>query len=119
MLASRYSMHCLHFAASQEDTTVAVILISELDYSVATKDNTGRTPLHTAAYYGNVKMVRLLVERFDASTSAKDDDGKTPLAIAVSYKQHDVTKWLVSIGANVNISDKQEWTSLHDAVNRG
>jgi ankyrin repeat protein len=119
MLASHCITPCLHFAAERGDTKAAAMLILELNYSVRGRDSDHRTPLHTAAGHGNIAMVELLVDRFDASTSAIDKYGQTPLAYAVSRKKNNVIKWLVDIGANINIPDKQGWTPLHDAVNIG
>lgn len=62
--------------------------------------------------------MRLLVD-FGADIDAQDNQGCTPCVIAAQWGQADATAYLVKIGANVRILDKNDDSALHWASYKG
>lgn len=72
-----------------------------------------------AAAQGNMDVLRKAGDALKKLRSSKELDGKTPLHAAASEGQLDVVRYLLSLGLDVNASDKDGWTSLHCAASRG
>lgn len=72
-----------------------------------------------AASQGNIDMLRKSADGLKKIKSPRDIDGKTPLHAASSDGQLDTVRYLLSLGQDVNASDKDGWTSLHCAASRG
>jgi len=116
--------------ACHNDNRDIVNLLITNGAEVNASDNIGLTPLHEAARNGYKNIVEQLIER-GANVNAKtlDDPGpydwfyehwqacSTPLHLAVSYI--DVTKVLVSNGADINAKDEGGHTPLQNAVFHG
>ncbi|KAK6212805.1 putative ankyrin-repeat protein [Pestalotiopsis sp. IQ-011] len=65
----------------------------------------GDTPLHSAARQGNMDMANLLLEA-GASVNTPDDNGDTPLHKVGNFRKVDMTKLLLKAGAYVNAQNK-------------
>ncbi len=78
----------------------------------ASKDDSGRTPLHIAAMYDRARLCAKLLDR-GAALEAVDDDGRTALHIAALYGAPDAVKCLIARGANVLAADRVGNTPLH------
>lgn len=93
----------LHFAARENHTLIAVILL-ERGADVDAKAKDGRTPLHEAAYYGCTEICEPLLEH-GADVNAKDKKEFTPLHLAVLEGYVGVVELLLEHGADVNAKD--------------
>ncbi|GMH36384.1 hypothetical protein BSKO_04252 [Bryopsis sp. KO-2023] len=65
-----------------------------------------------------VKMVEIIEERWDV-VNARDDFGATPLKVAARKGHHDVCKFLVHHGAQLQVRDFNGETALHEACRYG
>lgn len=72
--------------------------------SCDTLDANGLTALHWAAAYGQLTSIQLLVEN-GAFIDKLGPEGETPLLLAASGGHHDVVRYLLNKGANVNHVD--------------
>lgn len=75
--------------------------------------NTGRTPLHAAAEKGHLRVVQYLVDHgADIDLNGTFSIGKhywfnlSPITYALLESNHEIVKYLISKGANVNILNK-------------
>ena len=116
--------------ACHNDNINIVNLLLTHGAKVNTSDNLGRTPLHVAAQNGDTNIVVMLIER-GANVNAETTDGfvlyespyryrqsgSRPLHLAVNYL--DLTKVLVSNGADINAKDEGGQTPLQKAVFHG
>lgn len=84
--------------------------VNELDWNRS-------SALHKCAFDGDVRVSRWLVER-SAIVDAKDNMDVTPLLVAVKMGQHDVAKYLIDQGANVNKADYQGNCCVHFCATR-
>ncbi len=73
------------FEALKADDIDAVIELIEAGVDVNSKDENGRTPLHTIAKKGDFFATRVLLEA-KADINAKDNEQNTPLDLHVKYK---------------------------------
>ncbi|CAG0911362.1 unnamed protein product, partial [Cyprideis torosa] len=69
------------------------------------------TPLHIAA---TLETAKLLLE-YEAKVDVKDSDGCTPLLHATVSGRHSVVELLLAHGADPNITNIYDTTSLHQA----
>ena len=90
-------------------------LIQQLNLSVNTKDERGRSPLHMAAWNGHTEVVHILIGA-GGDVGAKDDSGSTPLHRCANS---DVARTLLAASSAVNIIDDDGATSLHWAAGNG
>jgi ankyrin repeat protein len=83
------------------------------------KDEEGKTLFHWAVYSNNLENVRLLLEN-GAHIDAKDKDGMTPLYWSLNWWNIDkeITKFLISRGADIHTRDYNNTSLLHMAENR-
>lgn len=65
-----------------------------------------------------VKMVEIIEDKGDV-VNAKDDFGSTPLKVAARKGHHDVCKFLVHHGAELQARDWNGETALHEACRHG
>ena len=68
---------------------------------IHTKNNCGRTCLHTAAVYGKFEVLKYLVN-CGASLQDTDNKGNTALSLAVYYGHLDIIKYLVTKGSSLH-----------------
>jgi hypothetical protein len=57
-----------------------------------------------AAGWGSMAVIKCLVEELGADVDGADDDGCTPVFVASSYRQLDLVRYLVKLGANINLA---------------
>lgn len=131
----------LHFAASRNHSSVAVVLLKN-GANVNATDNTGETPLawaagedaddvinvliesgarltlHTAAQLGRFSDLRKLIER-SGDINAKDRKAWTPLHHAADKCRVKVASFLIKEGALVKAETKHGYTPLHLAAASG
>ena len=79
----------------------------------------GQTPLFAACMGEHTEIVKLLID-FGYDVNHQDKEGKTPLQITFENHLPDLAQILITqFKANPEIRDKQNWTPLHKAINRG
>lgn len=88
---------------------------------VLERDAEGNTALHYAAFGSNLQIFRLLVSKLppdmDASIiSLRNHSGEALLHWAAAGKKHDIVRYLLSAGADVNCANDNGWTPLLCAV---
>lgn len=92
-------------------------------------DRVGNTPIHWAIMRRNYQAVVVLV-RCGADSSRMNDEGRTPLHLVVSQcgkncsqtdllSHHNMVKFLISVGAQVDSYDVNNVTPLHLAAELG
>lgn len=109
----------LHVAAAF-DRTDEILRLSKTkpSWSVDSRDQKGRTPLHLAAEKGNIRSVRVLVEG-GADRNARCNDGRTPLHRAAATGDRRMVEMLLEIGADPTITDDRGRSSLDIARDEG
>ena len=83
------------------------------------QDEQGQTPLYAACIGNHMEIASILID-FGYDVNHQDNEGKTPLHIAFENHVPDLAKILITkFHANVETRDKQNWTPLHTAIDRG
>ena len=77
-----------------------------------------RTPLIVAVTQGHFKNVIILLSR-GANPDAQEEQGLSGLMIACMNQRNDMLDALIESGASVSLSDSNEYTALHWAVEFG
>ncbi|KAJ1525381.1 hypothetical protein ONE63_010196 [Megalurothrips usitatus] len=72
--------------------------------------------LHVACFNGALDVVKFLVQNGSNINIHEELNEQTPLHRAVEGKQHDTIKYLLSVGAKVNVGDSSSCTPLFEAV---
>ncbi|CAM9521802.1 unnamed protein product [Ectocarpus sp. 8 AP-2014] len=102
----------LHCAVLRGDHALAAraaqFLVDKRGSNVNSRDEWGRTPLHTAAGKGMVAMARFFIRR-GADVDALDQDDRTPLFFACASGNTMVARYLtrIEVGARYDIKDKR------------
>ncbi|CAM9319633.1 unnamed protein product [Ectocarpus sp. 6 AP-2014] len=102
----------LHCAVLRGDHALAAraaqFLVDKRGSNVNSRDEWGRTPLHTAAGKGMVAMARFFIRR-GADVDALDQDDRTPLFFACASGNTTVARYLtrIEVGARYDIKDKR------------
>uniref|UniRef100_A0A8C1J4U8 Euchromatic histone-lysine N-methyltransferase 1a n=1 Tax=Cyprinus carpio TaxID=7962 RepID=A0A8C1J4U8_CYPCA len=110
----------LHCAAEEGHKEICHILLQiqnvllQLSY-----DMRGSTCLHLAARGGHTGVLQYLVSMPSIDVNCKDDGGWAPLTWATENKNLEQVKMLISVGADVQIRDKEENVCLHWAAFSG
>jgi cytohesin len=108
----------LHFAAYGGHVKVAHFLVS-VKANVNAQTNKGDTPLHTAVREKNFGVITFLVAMAKVNVDVKTDKGHTPLHLAAYRGSVDITRLLISNGADVNAKENGGESLLHGAVRGG
>ena len=83
------------------------------------QDEQGQTPLYAACIGNHAEIANILIE-FGYDVNHQDNEGKTPLYIAFENHAPDLAEILVTkFKANITVRDKQKWSPLHTAIDRG
>ena len=87
--------------------------------STVMPDENGQTPLYAACIGNHPEIVSLLIDAgYDANH--QDNEGKTPLHIVFENHTPGFAQILITqFKADIEIRDKQNWTPLHTAIDRG
>jgi ankyrin repeat protein len=89
----------------------AMIALVESGCRTDTKDNHGRTPLHSP-FCTDAAVFALLLKN-GADPNARDDKGRTPLHVLFGEVSTRMARVLIDGGAEVNARDKRGRTPLH------
>jgi ankyrin repeat protein len=98
----------IHWAAQESDRESIRLLLAR-GASTEVADDEGHFPLYQAAAEGALETVQLLVEA-GADVNHVCDSG-TALSIACAYEHFNVVRYLVSVGADPEIPDKNGATA--------
>jgi len=79
-------------------------------------DSNGNSPLTCAVFSNDFPTARNLVELHHLPLNLQNFEGETPLSYAVMNSNYDMTKFLLSRGADLNISNCRAESPLHQAV---
>nr|XP_033817385.1 protein phosphatase 1 regulatory subunit 27 isoform X2 [Geotrypetes seraphini] len=66
----------------------------------------GMAALHEAVLTGNLECVKLLV-KYGADIHQQDENGWTPLHMACSDNHADIARYLVSLGAKLDVTNNE------------
>ncbi|HYD19293.1 MAG TPA: ankyrin repeat domain-containing protein [Patescibacteria group bacterium] len=109
----------MHELAREGDVLSAEVVM-EKGGEIDAPDDEGRRPLHEAAFCGKLDMVQFLVSSGAIKDAPVHPFGYTALWFAVVKGHHDVARYLLEKGANVNVSDALNGqTLLHVTALRG
>ncbi|MDE3270206.1 MAG: ankyrin repeat domain-containing protein, partial [Pseudomonadota bacterium] len=109
----KQGMNILHRIAlwhGQDNAEAAAYLVDQLHTDYA---NWHETPLFLAIYSDNLEVVRVLADHYDFDQAY--DNTSYPLLHALKYNSHNVAKFLLTRGVNVEIQNKHGHTPLHIA----
>ena len=119
------SQHLLQ-TSKKGDATADLTGTGESPPSLADQqDNRGRSLLFLAVNKGEVALVGWLLNTAPSSFSinalfiGKGDDNRSPLHLATENGSEKMVRFLVSQGANVNVSNEYGETPLHLAITSG
>ena len=83
------------------------------------QDENEQTPLYAACIGNHTDIVKLLIDT-GYDINHQDKEGKTPLHITFENHTPDFAQMLITeFKAKTEIRDKQNWTPLHTAIDRG
>ncbi|KAI2656228.1 Ankyrin repeat and protein kinase domain-containing protein 1 [Labeo rohita] len=84
--------------------------------SMVFRDN--NSLLHHAVASGDTESVQMVLN-LGGSVNCQSVKGYTPLIVAVLHKFYEISSLLTDCGADVNLSDGDQWTALHFAAQAG
>jgi uncharacterized protein len=103
-------------AISKNNKNISLLLLKDLG-GIYSKNERGESPLTIALGLGTSVLEWLIS---DKNINYQDNDGNTPLLIAIDEGVNaDIISFLIEKGAKINIRNKDGWTALHKAVNKG
>lgn len=105
----------LHTAAETGDEIGIRKCLAARGELITSKDERGWMPLHAAAYKGQVNSIRILKE-YGPSIDALDSSQRSPLMIAAGEGHLEAVKELLRFGADVNLSNKNAYCPLNQAL---
>lgn len=80
----------------------------------------GYQPIGLAAYFGHEKVVEYLIKAgAEVNSPSKNSLGVTPLQSAVAGGHLEITRLLLTAGANPNVRERGGYTPLHTAAHNG
>jgi ankyrin repeat protein len=75
------------------------------------------TILHSIVFSGDIKRTETIFNNYtDINIDAQTVEQVTPLLLAISLEKYEISKFLISRGADVSIPDEEGITPLHLAV---
>ena len=105
----------LHYAAYKGNIPMLVYLM-KFGASIMETTNFGKNVLHMAAEGNQPSMIIYLISKENQSHDCVDENGSTPLHRACYCGGEEAVDFLISLGADINVQDKEKLTPLHLAV---
>lgn len=84
----------------------------------ATRNASGKSPLHLAAEAGNIKALTKILQE-EADPNERDFSFNSPLHLAAAANQPECVKVLLSYGAEWQVLNNKGKSSLHEAAAKG
>ncbi|MFP3030404.1 MAG: ankyrin repeat domain-containing protein, partial [Wolbachia sp.] len=114
-----YGWTPLHFAASRNKLSVVEFLFNN-NANINAKDVYGNTPLHVAAQYSsNLEIVKFLLDKDISGINNITNNGWTPLHVAIQGNKLNTVELLLGRGADIEVRDIYNQTSLDLATRKG
>ena len=101
-------------ACGAQGETVRLLLIARADPNIANAD--GDTCLHGAVYADCSEEILQDLIVYGSDVNAVNKSGRTPLLLSCFFRQMDSVNVLLGAGADPTISDEQDFSCLHAAV---
>ncbi len=111
---ARYRNRTLLHWCVQEASMECISLLLASGARTADSDESGHFPLYQAAAEGHLEVVRLLIDA-GAEVNQCTASG-TALKIACAYENLDVVLYLISLGADPTLVDKERASALSIAM---
>ncbi|WP_265042251.1 ankyrin repeat domain-containing protein [Wolbachia endosymbiont (group B) of Melanostoma mellinum] len=114
-----YGWTLLHFAASRDKLSVVEFLFNN-NANINAKDVYGNTPLHVAAQYSSsLEIVKFLLDKDISGINNITNNGWTPLHVAIQGNKLNTVELLLGRGADIEVRDIYNQTSLDLATRKG
>ena len=82
-------------------------------------DESGQTALYAGCVGNHLEIIKVLIG-CEYDVNHQDNEGKTVLHVAFENHIPDLAQTLITqFSANIEIRDRQNWTPLHTAIDRG
>ncbi|STX28316.1 Ankyrin repeat protein [Legionella beliardensis] len=114
------------YIAAYHGCAGVVRVLARLGADLNLRNNKGASPLYAAAQRGWINVAKALIELgadvdeiYMSSTPDKLPTLLAPLHIAVYEGHAEMVETLITLGANINLSNEQGFTPLHLAANGG
>jgi len=106
----------LHFAGSLGLRSAMIpLLLAHPDIDVNVKDKYGRSPFYTACF-GQTSCVRELLKDSRVKVNERDNDGYSPLWWAACCGHHDVIRWWIASGREMDLGKPGDDVLKTDAI---
>ncbi|XP_074657628.1 transient receptor potential cation channel subfamily A member 1-like [Tubulanus polymorphus] len=79
-------------------------------------DNQGMTALHRASYCGHEQICQMILDNGSQALNKQDKNGRSPLYLATSRGHTDVVEYLILLGADISLPNKEEKSPLYVAA---
>jgi len=93
----------LHCACQNGHGVIVGVLLSHSAIDVNLKTNLGHTAFYSASFNGCASCVREMLKDSRVKVNKPDDDGCTPLWSAARYGYHDLIKWWIASGREMDL----------------
>ncbi|GBN40778.1 Ankyrin-1 [Araneus ventricosus] len=118
MLSDDESSTSLHFAALCGDAEMAEILLSEKAH-IRIESEVILSAAELAVRENHLDVIKLLLQMNVIYVDARGKNGYTLLHTSAFYGSLDITRYLVSQGADINAKDEEERKPVHIAAEKG
>jgi len=117
-LTNNNGFNALHHAALRGNPSAMRVLLAKLPrpWIVDEKKDDGYTALHLASLNNHVEVAELLVHVGRAAMDLQNVNLQTALHLAVERQHTNIVRLLVREGCNLNITDKDGDTPLHESL---
>lgn len=112
-----YGNTLLHIAVSHRNKELVELLLN-VKADVHLKNHEGSTAYQWALDRNDLNIARMLVRAGADVNSKSSKSGRTALHLATAENKVELTKYLLSNGADVHLRDNSDRTALQDTVNR-